>query len=58
MKLDPQFFLNRIEQMLTESQKQYEWATETLTGIRETIRKENRVTEKQRDAIMNIKRSV
>lgn len=48
--------LTRIEEMLEDTQ--YQWAEETLEGIRDWIREHKHVTPKQIEAIDNIESSV
>lgn len=59
VKVDPQFFIRQIDRMLNPNStiKRFEWARETLEGIRDTIKETEKVTKRQRDAIHNIKRS-
>ncbi len=44
-------FLQLIDDHLTED---YEWARDTLEGIRETVEQTNRVTLRQREAVEHI----
>lgn len=46
-------FADEIDDLLED--KRYEWAAETLSGIRETVEKLGRVTDRQRDAVDNIR---
>lgn len=50
---DVQDFLDEIEGMLTDSK--YEFARETLEGISETVEETQRVTDRQRTAVENIR---
>lgn len=56
IKADPEAWKRVIESMLDE--KDYQFASETLEGIWETIDNTGRVTSGQINAVQNIRRSV
>lgn len=55
VKADPDAWIRVIDRMLGEPE--YEFARETLEGIREWVEEEARITAKQINAIQNIRRS-
>lgn len=56
MKLKPDFQIRRIDRMLKSGD--YDWAEDTLKGIRSTIKNTDEVTKGQVRAIGNIQRGI
>lgn len=55
-------FIARIDELMeewstTRNEPRYEWASDTLEGIKESVRRSGRVTDRQRQAIDNIENS-
>jgi len=46
-------FADEIDELLAD--ERYAWAAETLSGIRETVERLGRVTDRQREAVENIR---